>query len=250
MEKLPIEIEAGLPIDLAIMTKSQMTLTLKSNIHQRVSDNQIQILMPIYNGKLLPLERDLRLVVIYTIKEVGRFEFEALISNRYVDDKLHILVLTVVSGIKKSQRRNFYRVPFFEELKMFRLNKPLPEDVVEKLTKEYEAQKEKYKNNKDIIVADPPDLYQFMKIESRDISGGGVRGFSKEPLDLFELVKGELHLEDFTVSFVGEIIRVSQSFDSVLPYEIGIKFTEMDENSRTRLIGYIFKKQRNLMKKG
>ncbi len=66
------------------MTKAQMMLTLKSNVHQRISDNEIQILMPIYNGKLLPLEKDLRLVIVYTIKEVGRFEFEALITNRHV----------------------------------------------------------------------------------------------------------------------------------------------------------------------
>lgn len=250
MEKLPKDIEAGLPIDLAIMTKSQMMLTLKSNVQQRVSDNCIQILMPIYNGKLLPLEKDLRLVVVYTIREVGRFEFEAIITDRSVENNIHLLALTQVTDVKKSQRRNYYRVPFFETIKISRMNKPLPDEVVEKLIKEFEAQNEKYKHNKDIIVVDPPDIYHSSKIECRDISGGGLRGFSKEPLELFELVRGELHLEDFHVEFVGEVIRVSASFDSVFPYEIGVRFTEMDENSRTRLIGYIFKKQRNLMKKG
>ena len=250
MEKLPKDIEAGLPIDLAIMTKSQMTLSLKSNVQQRVSDSCIQILMPIYNGKLLPLERDLRLVVVYTIKEVGRFEFEAIITARSVENNIHLLTLEQVTDVKKSQRRNYYRVPFFDTVKLSRLNKQLPEDVVEKLIKDFEAQNEKYKHNKDIIVVDPPDIYHSSKIECRDISGGGLRGFAQEPLELFELVKGEVHLEDFYVEFVGEVIRVSASFDSVFPYEIGVRFTEMDENSRTKLIGYIFKKQRNLMKKG
>lgn len=250
MEKLPKDIEAGLPIDLAIMTKSQMMLTLKSNVHQRISDNEIQISMPIYNGKLLPLEKDLRLVIVYTMKEVGRFEFEALITSRQVDNNVHLLTVLQVSPVKKSQRRNYYRVPFFDSIKLSRTNKPLPDEVVEKLVKEFEAQNEKYKHNKDIIVVDPPDIYHSLKIECRDISGGGLRGFSKEPMELFEMVRGGLYLEDFYVEFVGEIIRVSASFDSVLPYEIGVRFTEMDENSRTRLIGYIFKKQRNLMKKG
>lgn len=250
MEKLPKEIEAGLPIDLAIMTKSKMMLTLKSNVQQRISDNAIQILMPIYNGKLLPLEKDLQLVIIYTIKEVGRFEFEAIITNRSVDNNIHLLTMVQVTDVKKSQRRNYYRVPFFDTIKLSRLNKQLSEDVVDKLLKDFEAQNEKYKHNKDIIVVDPPDIYHSIKMECRDISGGGLRGYSQEPLELFELVRGELRIEDLHVEFVGEVIRVSASFDSVFPYEIGVRFTEVDENSRTRLIGYIFKKQRNLMKKG
>lgn len=250
MEKLPKEIEAGLPIDLAIMTKSKMMLTLKSNVQQRMSDNAIQILMPIYNGKLLPLEKDLQLVIIYTIKEVGRFEFEAIITNRSVDNNIHLLTMVQVTDVKKSQRRNYYRVPFFETIKLSRLNKQLSEDIVDKLLKDFEAQNEKYKHNKDIIVVDPPDIYHSIKMECRDISGGGMRGYSREPLELFELVRGELRIEDFHVEFVGEVIRVSASFDSVFPYEIGVRFTEVDEISRTRLIGYIFKKQRNLMKKG
>jgi hypothetical protein len=86
VEKLPVDIDVGLPIDLAILTKSQILLMLKSTIIYRISDQIIKISMPIYNGKLLPLEKDLRLVIVYTVKEVGRFEFEAVITNRSVED--------------------------------------------------------------------------------------------------------------------------------------------------------------------
>ncbi len=77
------------------------------------------------------------------------------------DNNVHVLTVVQVSDIKKSQRRNYYRVPFFETIKLSRLNKPLPDDVVEKLLSEFEAQNEKYKHNKDIIVVDPPDIYHF-----------------------------------------------------------------------------------------
>lgn len=250
MNKLPIDIDVGLPIDLALLTKSQIMLMLKSTVHQRISDNAIKISMPIYNGKLMPLEKDLRLVVVYTIKEVGRFEFDAVVTQRTAEEGLHLLTLSALTEVKKSQRRNFFRVPFFESLNLVRLNKPLPDDVVMKLKEEYDKKVEKYKDRKDIIVDDPPHYYELCKIECRDISGGGIRCLSKAPVDIFEIVQGTLHLEGMDIEFLGEVIRITPSNDVVYPYEFGIKFTEMDENARTRLIGYIFKKQRNLMKKG
>ena len=73
MDKLPVDIDVGLPVDLAIVTKSQVMLMLKSTVLERTSNEIIKISMPIYNGKLLPLEKDLRLIVVYTVKEVGRF---------------------------------------------------------------------------------------------------------------------------------------------------------------------------------
>lgn len=250
MDKLPVDIDVGLPIDLAIVTKSQVMLMLKSTILERTSDQLIKISMPIYNGKLLPLEKDLRLIVVYTVKEVGRFEFEAQITNRSVDEGIHTLTLNALTDVKKSQRRNFFRVPFFESLTLLRLNKPLAEEIVNKYKAEHEKQLEKYKDRKDIIVDDPPPFFEEVKLECRDISGGGIRCFGRDALDIFEVIQGTLHLDGFSVDFKGEVIRVSASNDSVYPHEFGVKFTEMDENSRTRLIGYIFKKQRNLMKKG
>ncbi len=250
MMKLPKEIEAGLPIDFSILTKSKMVLTLKSTVYQMVDEGIFKALMPIYNGKLMPLERDLKLVVIYNIKEIGRFEFEAVVIGRSVEDNIHTLTLQILSDVKKSQRRNFYRVPFFESIQLTRLNKPLAEDVQKRLIAEYEKKIEKYKDRTDIIVDDPPLLFETLQIECRDISGGGIRCLSRNAVDVFELFEGLLHVEGLNVAFKGEVIRVGASFDSVYPYELGIKFTEMDETVRTKLIGYVFKRQRNLMKKG
>lgn len=250
MGKLPIDIDVGLPIDLALLTKSQIMLMLKSTIHQRTSDKSVIISMPIYNGRLLPLERGLQIVVVYTIKEVGRFEYDAVVEDRLVENGLHLLSLAATSEVKKSQRRNFFRVPFFETLGLVRMDKPLPEEITLKLKEEYEKKIEKYKDRKDIIVDDPPLYHEKQNVECRDISGGGLRCLSSGPIAVFEVIKGILHLEGFSIEFTGEVIRVSPSNDTVYPYEIGIKFNEMDDNSRARLIGYIFKKQRNLMKKG
>lgn len=250
MNKLPIEVEPGLPVDFLILTKSNMVLTLKSTIYEKVGDSSLKALMPIYNGKLMPLERELRLIIVYNLKEVGRFEFEALVTNRSVEDNTHLLMLEVLSPVKKSQRRNYFRVPFFESLSLIRFTKPLPEDVQGKLMSEYEKKIEKYKDRKDIIVEDPPLLFETLQIECRDISGGGIRCLARKEVQIFELLEGTLHVDDLFVTFKGEVIRISSSYDSVYPYELGIKFTEMDESIRTKLIGYVFKKQRNLMKKG
>jgi c-di-GMP-binding flagellar brake protein YcgR len=162
---------------------------------------------------------------------------------------MHLLTLNTLTGVKKSQRRNFFRVPFFESLSLLRMNKPLPDEIINKYKAAHEKELEKYKDRKDIIVDDPPPFFEEHQIECRDISGGGIRCLSRNALELFEIVQGTIHLDGFSVEFLGEVIRVCPSNDSVYPFEFGIKFTELDENSRTRLIGYIFKKQRNLMKK-
>lgn len=250
MGKLPNEIEPGLPLDFLITTKSNMVLTLKSTIYERLNDEQFKALMPIYNGKLLPLERDLKLYVVYNVKEIGRFEFEAIITGRSVDENIHVLTMTALTEVKKSQRRNFYRVPFFESVQLVRLDRPLAEEEQKKLMDAYEKAISKYKDRKDIIVDDPPLLYEAAQIECRDISGGGIRCLSRYELKVFEPVEGIVHVDGLYVPFKGEVIRVSPSFDSVYPFELGIKFTEMDETIRTKLISYVFKKQRNLMKKG
>lgn len=250
MNKLPIEVEPGLPVDFLILTKSNLVLTLKSTIYEKVGDTSVKALMPIYNGKLMPLEKELRLIVVYNLKEVGRFEFEAVVTNRSVEDNTHLIMLDALTPTKKSQRRNYFRVPFFESLNLVRLSKELPEDQKKKLLGEYEKKIEKFKDRKDIIVEDPPILFETLQIECRDISGGGIRCLARKEVHIFELLEGTLHVDDLFVSFKGEVIRISPSYDSVYPFELGIKFTEMDENVRTKLIGYVFKKQRNLMKKG
>lgn len=249
------DVEAGLPVDLQVITKNSSILALKSSVFSVVNENQICIHMPIFNGKLLPLETGIKMFVIYNLKQVGRFEFQAEVVGRSSEGNIHYLELSVIGKTTKSQRRNFYRVQHFETLTLYRLSYPFPEEEINKKKKILEERKlklaEKYKHLKDVIIDEEveEEYYLSIRVECKDISGGGIRVFSSTPLNDGELLKGEFVLDKERYPFTGRIIRIIETMDPIYPYDIGIAFEGMDEMVRTRLIGYVFRKQRNLMAK-
>lgn len=252
------DVEPGLPLDLQVVTKNSSMLALKSSVFSVTDENHISINMPIFNGKLFPLDKGIRLFVIYNVKDIGRFEFEAVVESKYLEGNLYYITLEVLSKTRKSQRRNFYRVQHFETIRLYRLAYPFPEEEIEKRKKTNEERKaklaEKYKHMKDVIIdeEDGPEeeYYQSIKVECRDISGGGMRVLSSTKIEENEPVKGEFFLDGNQYPFIGKVIRVIETVDLVYPFDFGIVFEGMDEVVRSRLIGYVFRKQRNLLQRG
>ena len=79
-----------------------------SKICDIMPKNVLQISMPIYEGKIVPLNvNDKYSACFYTDK--GLLQTNVLITSRYRSGNLFFLEVTMLGNLEKVQRREFYR---------------------------------------------------------------------------------------------------------------------------------------------
>ncbi|HOM02076.1 MAG TPA: flagellar brake protein [Acetivibrio sp.] len=188
------------------------------------NDRIIYIAAPIKQGRIYPVGIGQKLEIVF-IKDDSLYEFNGKVIGREVRHNISLLRVEITSEIKRIQRRDFFR---------FDCSIPVSYRIVDK-----------------------PGIYdnqrKFTKSYTRDLSGGGVCIRLKERIETGQLLRCELSLNDFNkVSFLGRVVRLTEydKENDVYKYEIGIKFEEIEEKDRERIISYIFQEQRRLIKKG
>jgi len=88
-------------------------------------------------------------------------------------------------------------------------------------------------------------------VQTKDISGGGLQIVVRQTFDIG--AKGQLIIDipgGDSVVAIGEVVRVEQPQGDNPIFWIGIKFIEIQERDRSKLIKYIFKKQLEQRQKG
>jgi len=102
-------------------------------------------------------------------------------------------------------------------------------------------------NNDPEISADNPTF----NVQTKDISGGGLQLVTRQPFEIG--AKGQLVIdipEGGIIMAIGEVVRVEQPQQENPVFWVGIKFLEVQERDRSKLIKYIFKKQLEQRQKG
>ena len=90
-----------------------------------------------------------------------------------------------------------------------------------------------------------------LNLTTKDISGGGLQAISQMPLKHGLAVELKVSLPEFgSLEFKGEVIRVHKPQADRPLFWIAIKFVDIQENSRDKLIRFIFKKQLEQRQKG
>lgn len=83
----------------------------------------------------------------------------------------------------------------------------------------------------------------------RDISGGGVRFIMDQPLPEKSIVHLEFDVPEIeTIKVYAEVIRYVQPVGTEDVFWIGVKFLSLPNLIRSKLIRFIFKKQREMLK--
>ncbi|RKD27766.1 c-di-GMP-binding flagellar brake protein YcgR, contains PilZNR and PilZ domains [Caminicella sporogenes DSM 14501] len=211
-------IKAGDNIEIEIINKDLDSLTIKSTVANIHSDNVIVITTPIYKGRFYPIHVGKKLNVIFCKKNRGKYYFLGEVIKRENKDKIPLLYINKTGSIRKMQRREFFRL-----------------DIILNVIIEI--------NN------DENEVKQINAI-SKDISGGGIRIICKEKLNLNRLLKCIIPLDNETIELNGKVVRCQKVPDSISKYDIGIEFVDIDESIRKKIISFIFKKQRKIIKKG
>ena len=198
-----------------------------SKISQMLDEDQIEILMPIEQSRMVLLPRNaIGSLVVYTSN--GLYQCDVKVGERYKKDNIYLQVLELVSGIKKYQRREFYRynctIPVFSRT----------------LTEEEQKS----------MVWD--ETQKGIEGSTLDIGGGGIRYMVSEQMTSGEHVICYLKLEIKNsvkeIQALGKILSVRPVKDSEL-FEVRVQFEKISNAAREQIIQYIFEDERKRRKK-
>lgn len=219
--------------DIKLGTKFELTVIDSYNNHsdkiyisqleEILDSNTIIISTPIHEGNIVPISVDshIRIVFFHT---KGLFTFNGIVRSRGRRDNILILKVEAETKLKKIQRRNFFRFEWLMNVK-FR--------VIEDENKRYAE-------------GETPYIDTYI----RDISGGGVALITTEKQNIGTIIEIQLNLDGDIMTVIGEVVRAEIYENDKNKYEIGIKFIDITQRDRDRIVKFIFHKQIKLMQKG
>lgn len=132
----------------------------KSQVFDIMDNNEICIAMPFEGTKLIVLSLNKRYKMCFYTKN-GLYECMGYVVERYKSDNRHVARISIKTGLKKIQRREYYRLEKLIDLE-YRL-----------LTEEEETlETAQDVLNKELEYERRPDYYKGVAV---DVSGGGAR---------------------------------------------------------------------------
>lgn len=234
MDNLRSMLENVTDIELALEAGPDKRISLKSELVEIVTDEKIAISIPSYNGRRYPLDVGKHLKVYFKKEDVGVCNFSGLVVARKLEDHTPLLFIQAVSAVEKQQRRDYFRLSVITDV-IFKLQSGV---VIEKQV-----------NNGKVIDVEIP-TYREVAVVTRDISGGGLRAMVGERIEMGSQILVDILLDNERIAVKAEVVRCQLFDDTVKRYDCGLRFLEVEEKDRSRIIAFIFEKQRNLRKKG
>lgn len=205
-----------------------------SQVHEVISSDRMEIIMPTEKTKLILLPVDsVYDMVIYTQGTI--YQCFVRIVDRYKSNNLYILVVELTSNLRRYQRREFYRFSCAIEMAA----RTLADEEIKLL-----EGREKFKAiqgfpmKKGIIV---------------DISGGGLRFITEETYDRDSLIYCTYQLllngENKECNMVGKVLSVKPVENREGVFEHRVKYVNIEVEKREEIIRYIFQEERKNRKK-
>lgn len=205
-----------------------------SKVCEIVSEDRLEITMPIEKGKLLLLQVDGEYDV-YFFTENGLYQCYARVLDRYKSNNIYMVLMEITSNLRKQQRREFYRFGCAIELGVCELRE---KDLQEAQKKNESLELTGEKLDKGVIV---------------DISGGGLRFVSEMKYDADSHVFCKYHLliegKYKEYNLIGKVLSVGNVENRPGAYEHRIKYVNINVEEREEIIRYIFQEERKSRKK-
>lgn len=210
-------VELGDKIELNRLATENGEVESYSSKVQELTDTTITILAPMDNGRIIPLELNSRfMVAIYNSK--GLYKSEVVVSSRRKEEKLYLIVLTIVSRLQKYQRRQYYRMDCL-------------------MTFQYKDDTSNQWNEGLVL----------------DISGGGLRFTSNEKLIQDKGVICHMNFESNPdtqdLYITGQVVASDAIELDSRTYETRLQFDIISDEDREKVIKYIFDEERRRRKK-
>lgn len=194
--------------------------TYTSQVLDFDEERTIKAAMPIFEGKIIPLEvGDGYELVFYT--KAGLYQCTAQVLKRYTEENMHVMDLQFTTELVKYQRRQYYRL---DCMMTFRYR--MPEETEENCWKDGTI---------------------------TDLSGGGIRFRCREEIEKDSYLDVKIPLsfpeEIVPIQFQMKVIECRKTETDFRMFEIRGEFTGVSDMEREKVIQYIFEEQRRRMRK-
>lgn len=210
--------------------EEQETRTYQSQIVDILEDDRIELDMPQEKSKLILLavggEYEL-----FLYGDNVLYQCYARVVERHKDNNRYVLVMELISNLRRYQRREYYRFSCALEMKSRPLEKGEAAEKAE-----------------DKTAADLPLKGSIIV----DISGGGLRfvaDYAYEEQSLI-LCKYRLLLQGKSkeYSLIGKVLSVRELENRKGVFEHRVQYMNMDADDREEIIKYIFDEERKTIK--
>lgn len=205
-----------------------------SKINDILSEDRLEILMPLEKTKLILLPVDAEYDMSIYSKN-GLYQCFVRVVDRYKSDNMYLLVVELTSNLRRNQRREFYR--FSCALEMCSRN--LEAEEVEAIEKQA-----------------PYSLVPGLPLKRSvivDISGGGLRFISEQKYEEGSLIYCSYHLlvngTRKLYELVSKVLEVKPVENRKGVFEHRVQYVNISEGIREQIIRYIFQEERKNMKK-
>ncbi len=200
-----------------------------SKVYDILQDNILQVAMPIYEGKIVPLELGGKFTACF-YTDRGLLQSNVIVSSRYKSGNLFYLEITLLSEPEKVQRREFYRHNCLIDAKI----RVVSDD--EFTTGQLE----------DITLTEDDLSWKDAKI--LDLSGGGARIVQLDNMDRDEVIKLKFEAstptDNFSFSLFARVLACTQLANKAGLYELRMEFMKIKQEERDKIVKYIFDTER------
>jgi len=234
-------VEAGNKLDIRKMTRERPTKdkedkepVYRSRVYEVISDTRVEVIMPMEKGKLvlLPLDSEYDLCFLASS---GRYQCQARLLKRYKKKNAYLLLFELASGLRKSQRRDYYR---------YNVNLELGSRVMEPDDMERVGQ----------AAYDFSEILTLGRSVIADISGGGLRFVANFAYQKDDMIHCRFKLKlDGTLkeyNLVAKVLQVHERLGHSDVFEHRVQFVVISAMEREEIIRYIFEEERQKRKKG
>lgn len=232
-------LNVGDRVDIESIVSSSRGSTVKekrsyrSQIFDIDSEDQIKIAMPMEQGKLILLSVDEEFsLCFYT--PAGLYQCIGRVADRYKAQNVYVLVMDLVTDLRKYQRREYYRLNCVLDMKSTMISE---KDVTQ------------FSEHVHFIDTD----ITFDNGVMVDISGGGARFISrvKYPKNSNIVFSFSLFVNGALQEYklLGRVLVSEEIENREGEYEHRIMFVNMMNDQRESIIKYIFEEERKIRRR-
>jgi len=207
--------------------KEELATIYRSKVFDILSEDQLEILMPMEKTKLilLPIDGSFDLC-FYT--DSGLYQCFAKVIDRYKSNNVYVVVMELTSNLRKFQRREYYRFSCGLEMHSRQME---PEEI-------------KAIDQNEFYIAPGLPVKRSLII---NISGGGMRFIANYSYDVGSMIYCNYtlltHGQAKEYQIVGKVLSAEELDNRPGVFEHRLEYVNVDEDVREEIIKYIFEEE-------
>lgn len=206
-----------------------------SSLHEILSDGTMVLTNPTVRARLVPLHKGEHYDGYFFLRD-KIYVAEFTVEKPYMEGNVRVVRVRLTSDLKKYERRQFFRFETTVDIRYLLLTAANTAEFKEAVKKNNLLQMQGFKDGTTL-----------------DISGGGIRFYSKEmiPESSMVIVHMEVEIDGQKKNhiFLGKVLYCERHRDKREIYIHRTQFVDYKQDVREELVQYIFKCQRDRLKK-